>query len=329
MNHDAIIGAGFAGLITACIVPDIPVYESGQRHQSHNALLRFRDESVSHATGVPFRAVRVNKSIWSYGQHFGACNPRFANQYAYKVTGRVAGERSIWNLDPVTRYIAPEDFYDRLCDKLAGRIHWENKVALIRAGNRNKTISTAPMPVMMSICGLTLPDAAMSLAAAPIVVERYRLPVGTNVFQTVYFPDPETRLFRASITGDLLIVESMKDFQSGNEPFESEVDCVRGVDGDTVANETLFDVADAFGMDVEEFAFIDKVDQKYGKITDIPRETREAILYELTRVYNVFSIGRFACWRNILLDDVVKDVDVVKRLMSASGYGRELVLAKR
>lgn len=322
MNNDAIIGAGFAGLITGCIIPDIPIFEAGERAQSHNALLRFRDESVSNATGVPFRAVRVNKSIWSYGQHFGACNPRFANQYAYKVTGRVAGERSIWNLDPVTRYIAPEDFYDRLCDNLSKRINWNSKVSTVSAEKHNKIISTAPMPVMMSLCGVEFPDAAMALSAAPIVVERYRLPVGTDVFQTVYFPDPETRLFRASITGDLLIVESMRHFQEGNEPFD--------IDGcDDFEREDILDVADAFGMDSDEFAFIDKVEQKYGKINDIPRETREAILYELTRVHNVFSVGRFACWRNILLDDVVKDVEVVKRLMSASDYGRELVLAKR
>lgn len=316
MSDTIIVGAGLAGLITACLVPDVEIYEAGERQQNHKALLRFRDESVSHATGIPFRAVRVHKSIFSEGEHHAACNPRLANLYAKKVTGRVAGDRSIWSLDTATRYIAPEDFYDQLCDKHGSRIKWQKRIAGIKRGATSKTISTAPLPVMMQACGLEFPKDTVNLSAAPIEVRRFRLPHGTNVYQTVYFPDMSTRLFRASITGDLLIVESMKEIQ----PAPFAVAC---------ESSDIIDVCDAFGLYEDELEEIDRVDQKYGKITDIPRTNREAILYELTRDYNVFSVGRFATWRNILLDDVVRDVAIVKRLMAASGYGRELVLANR
>lgn len=316
MSETIIIGAGLAGLITGCLVPDVDILEAAPRQQSHKALLRFRDESVSHATGIPFRAVRVHKSIFSQGEHHASCNPRLANLYAKKVTGHLAADRSIWNLDTATRYIAPEDFYDRLCDKHGKRIIWQRRIAGIKRGATNKTISTAPLPVMMEACGLKFPEGSVDLSAAPIDVLRFRLAPGTNVYQTVYFPDSDTRLFRASITGDLLIVELMKTLKPATFATAS-------------LSSDLMDVYDAFGLEEDEVQAIDSVSQKYGKITDIPRETREAILYELTRDYNVFSVGRFATWRNILLDDVVRDIDIVKRLMAASGYGRELVLANR
>jgi hypothetical protein len=41
-------------------------------------------------------------------------------------------------------------------------------------------------------------------------------------------------------------------------------------------------------------------------------------LFRLTHEHNVFSLGRFATWRNILLDDVVDDIVQVKRLLKSS-----------
>jgi len=37
-------------------------------------------------------------------------------------------------------------------------------------------------------------------------------------------------------------------------------------------------------------------------------------------VYNVYSLGRYATWRNILLDDVYHDINVIKQLMDSDGY---------
>jgi hypothetical protein len=48
---------------------------------------------------------------------------------------------------------------------------------------------------------------------------------------------------------------------------------------------------------------------------------RKQLLFRLTHEHNVFSLGRFATWRNILLDDVVDDIVQVKRLLkSGSAY---------
>lgn len=321
MERVIIIGAGLAGLLTACKIGHAEIYEKGKQIEQHKALLRFRDESVSHLTGIPFRAVTVRKGIHFKGVTHNACNPAFANSYAKKVTGKIAADRSIWNLDTVVRYIAPEDFYAQLVHRFSSRIEFESPIhGIAPAAERGKDhaiINTAPLPVIMRACGLAqgaLPEALFE--SSPIEVLRYRLPKGTDVFQTLYFPEDDVRTFRASITGDMLIIEQKKSPDTPHKRYSELVE--------------LGYVCAAFGLNaVDDLTEIERVDQRYGKIIELPRESREAILHELTRDFNVFSIGRFATWRNILLDDVVKDIEVVQRLMAASSYGRELVLANR
>lgn len=310
-----IVGAGLAGLLTACRI-DGEIWEKGPWRSSdtHKALLRFRDQSVSVLTGIPFREVTVRKEIYCDGDTFQQCSIALANQYSRKVTGIVQG-RSIWNLDTVKRYVAPEDFQGLLFDRFAERIHWDKALDWVPRdrGNKVHLVSTAPLPVMLQACGLEK-DIKINFERAAIKVDRYRIP-NCDVFQTIYFPEGDMRVFRASITGDILIVESMTG--QPRDHFEWAF----------AETEEFAIVMDAFGL--TQCDMIDTVEQKYGKIVELKREDREAILYELTRDFNVFSIGRFAQWRNILLDDVAKDIGVVERLLAANDYHRARVLAAR
>jgi hypothetical protein len=309
-----IIGAGLAGLIAACRIKDAHIYEAGPRVEQHKALLRFRDKAVAELTGIPFQEVTVHKEISFHGEAHHRCSIAMANMYSRKVSGTIHG-RSIWDLETVKRYIAPENFYDQLCDRHAHRIDWSTPVNRVTLSNDNKLISTIPLPVMMKACGMD--ELKFEFAKSPIRVARYRLPKGTQAYQTIYFPEESLRAFRASITGDLLIVESM----TGAPLFEFSWGMGADLEIDMVTA--------AFGIDYADLEDLGAVDQKYGKIVEVPRAQREAILYELTRDFNVFSIGRFATWRNILLDDVVKDIAMVEKLMAASTYGRDLALAGR
>lgn len=314
MTNKVIIGAGLAGLITACQIKDAPILEAGPRAEQHHALLRFRDESVSKLTGIPFKEVTVRKAIFAEGQFHHNCDPSLANMYSRKVAGVYRG-RSIWDLATVKRYVAPHDLYDRLVDRHLDRIKWNNKAEVIERGGSFQFISTIPLPVMMEACGMDPLNFEFTKSAIRVV--RYSLPKGSDVYQTVYFPSPTTRIFRASITGDVLIIEMMT-----GQPRDE-------FSWDLTEPEEIQGVVNTFGLEMNELRMLDAVDQKYGKIVDIPREQREAILYELTRDFNVFSIGRFATWRNILLDDVAHDIHMVEKLMKASTYGRGLVLAGR
>lgn len=313
-----IIGAGLAGLITACRIKDADIYEAGSRVENHKALLRFRDQSVSLLTGIPFREVSVHKGIYFKDSVHAACTIEMANKYSRKVTGKYTG-RSIWNLDAVKRYIAPSDFYDQLAERHNHRIAWNCPLDHVYYHDVTPRISTVPLPVMIDTCGLA--NVEFQFEKMAIVVDRYRLPEGTDLYQTIYFPEEDLRTFRASITGDLLIVESIP----GDNPADAF--CWK----QDSAQDELCEVIAAFGMIPIEFdlTLLESVHQQYGKIIELPRELRESILYELTRDYNIFSIGRFATWRNILLDDVVKDIEVVERLLQASDYNRARVLATR
>jgi hypothetical protein len=317
-KYNRIIGAGLAGLIAACHFKDAEIYEAGPRQDNHKALLRFRDESVSNLTGIPFKPVTVDKAIYLDGCSpgsrerglYGACTIQMANWYATKTTGHVAG-RSIWNLERATRYIAPEDFHQRLVDKAGFLVNYEKPIDTIHSWDKHhyNTISTAPLPVMLKAAGIELPH--LQTEKAPIKVQRFRIPK-CDVYQTIYFPEMELRVFRASITGDMLIIESV--MEKHNSVFDwwympdAELDVVLTAFG---LNHLL--------MDIEH---LEDVEQKYGKIVPISSEQRHAVLYELTERFGVYSLGRFATWRNILLDDVVKDIAVIDRLIKASDYGR-------
>lgn len=309
MTGKTIIGAGLAGLMSACVFKDASIIDAmPEPKESHKALLRFRDESVSILTGIPFKKVQVYKEVFEDGKCLPYCTNRAANLYAQKVTGNIAG-RSIRNLESVARYVAPDDFYGQLLGRFKDRIAWNTPLdpGFVRAcvDNGHVLVNTAPLGTITKTIGVeVVGDFAFDKKA--IHVDRYLLPEGSDVYQTVYFPEQNTSIYRASITGRMLIVESICSLNSAQQ-------------------DEMYRVCTAFGVNLGDLVKLDSVDQKYGKIVDLPRDVREAVLHELSNKYNIFSVGRFATWRNILLDDVVNDIYTVDRLVRSSGYGRSLL----
>lgn len=289
-TNPVIVGAGLAGLIAAHAWPQSAVLEtSSQPRAAHRALLRFRTDTVARLTGVEFRKVRVHKGLWADGSYQQPAI-RWANLYAQKVLGRLAGDRSIWNLDTAERFIAPEDLYEQLIDAVGARIHWNTPAAFERTAS--PLVSTAPLPVVLK--ALNIPH-KLELHKASIQVTRWRVP-GADVFQTVYFPERGIGLYRASITGNMLIAESVDSIEEDDER----------------------EIERAFGIRLYECERLEVVEQKYGKIAPIADTTRKQLLFQLTHEHNIYSLGRFATWRNILLDDVVDDINVIKKLLKAN-----------
>lgn len=291
-----IVGAGLAGLICGHAFPGRPIIEAAPRPDAiHKALLRFRSTAVADLVGIEFRAVTVRKGIW-YAGAWQQPAIDMANLYSQKVVGRIM-DRSIWNLDPVTRYIAPEDLHERLVTAMDGRIQWGQAYA--PGQGDGAVISTAPMPIMIKEHGI---GTAEQFVKAPITVQRFRVD-DCDVHQTVYFPSHTTPLYRASITGDLLIVELI----------------------DEVHEDAYMPLVEAaFGIARSQCMTMGKVGQQYGKIAPIDERERQRIICTLTDDWGLFSVGRFATWRNILLDDVVHDISVVKRLLTTNAYERRL-----
>jgi len=289
-----IVGAGLAGLIAANVFPQASVIEAAGRDKlEHKALLRFRSTAVADATGIEFRKVRVFKGIWSGGK-FVSPDIRLANLYSQKVICKLA-DRSIWNLDAVDRYIAPEDFISQLMDNAGSRIEFNNAFDVgLHSIKREPTISTMPMSLLVKMLGETdLPE----FKSAPILVTRYRIQ-NADVFQTIYFPEHSTNVYRASITGSLLIVESVGAVESSD----------------------VLMLMDAFGLHLLQIDVIDETKQQFGKIAPIDDVWRKNFILRASTQHNIYSVGRFATWRNILLDDVVHDLSVVKRLIKMGLY---------
>ena len=291
-----IVGAGLAGLMAAHAFPNARLWEAApEPTAAHHALLRFRSDAVSRLTGVEFTPVAVHKGIFWRGQ-YRAPDIRLANLYSRKVLAGALLDRSIWDLAPVTRWVAPMDLYERLLDAVRNRVSWATPWDFTTPG---PVLSTAPLPVVLGCFGM---EPRHTFKHESIRVLRYRLP-DAHVHQTVYFPELAHTMYRASITGNVLIVEFAGSEDDG-QGWEAEL-------------------ANAFALP-ECIEIMDEVDQKYGQIAPIDETARKRIIATLTTDHGIYSVGRFATWRNILLDDVVQDLAIVKRLLVASDYDRAM-----
>ena len=310
-NPVAIVGAGLAGLMAAYAWPTAPIFEARPAEDSgaeHRALLRFRSDAVSKLTGIPFRRVLVRKGVWSRGA-FVEPNIALANSYARKCLGALVGERSVWSVQAAERWVAPEDLYAQMLDAAGNRVRWgvawDAEAAC--AAHAHPVISTAPMAATLRTYGVAH---GSTFARAPIRVLRYRLPPGTDLYQTVYFPDEHIALYRASITGSLLICES-RDVADAEVEHE-----------DAAARAA---VAKAFALAEPEMQLTEAPHrQSHGKILPLPDPERKNLLFALTTQHRVYSLGRFATWRNILLDDVVNDIAAIRRMLLNSAYDQAL-----
>jgi hypothetical protein len=307
-----IIGAGLSGLIAATQFPQAQVYEAnGPESISHRALLRFRSDTISRLIGIPFRQVMVRKSIWFNGQH---CQPSvdLSNMYSRKTNGQYM-DRSIWNINPVERFIAPETIWSQLVELVGNRIHWNAAIQPeeIRDEDRQHAfISTIPMPTLLKMLDW---QASAPFSFKSIRVDRFRIK-GADIYQTVYYPRPEMGVYRASVTGDLLIMEMVCDEQ-----------------GEVVGTDACFDqVLRSFGVRHDDVELLDLSHrQRFGKIAPMESDReRRQLIYNATVKHHIYSLGRFATWRNILLDDVASDIAVIKRLITNGHYSAAIQHSK-
>lgn len=309
-----ILGAGLAGCIAGHLFPGSMLLEAGAPSEvgAHKALLRFSTDAISKITGIPFRKVRVRKAVIEAGSQYATVPTAALNRYARKVTGHVSA-RSIGNLEPGDRWIAPEDFHAQMVKRLNVNFNWAVKSVSKLMLTRNDfegieleeaegVISTIPLPLLLGTTGIGKQYSSINFHRAPIYVQRAKIK-DCDVFQTNYFPGSETDVYRASITGDNLIIESMH-----REP--------NATDWGLVCN--------SFGIDPDSLSIGATTQQRFGKILPLPDDERHAILMRITQELNVYSLGRFACWRNLLLDDLPADAEKIRVMMRMTDYQRKL-----
>jgi hypothetical protein len=290
-----ILGAGMSGCLAGLVFPNAEILEAQNEPPiNHGAVLRFRDDSVSKITGIPFKKVTVRKAI-VYNGKFIQPNIQICNEYSLKVTGKVQ-DRSIWNLETVQRYIAPHDFQQQLFDLVANRVN----LGIAATSDMLKcetTLSTIPMPTMCRILSMAEP-AELKHKKITVVIANIH---NCDVYQTIYFPEFTDQLYRATITGNKLIMEFIGEIPEN----------LIGNYMDLITAQMSIN----YPMDS-----IEQKSQKYGKIDPIDDSARRQFLYMLTCNHNIYSAGRFAIWKNILMDDVLHDLFVIREMMAKDSY---------
>jgi len=304
-----IYGAGLAGLLAGNMMRSFnPMIKEAQNSlpNNHGALLRFRSDKVETATAVPFKKVRVKKAIKHEGKIITTPNLMLSNMYSQKVTGSIL-DRSINNLDDVDRYVAPWHLIKEMAKNCS--IEYERRIDFkviedMHQWEPNRPIiSTLPMPVLMKIVGWgEIPD----FPKQKIWTQKVKImDPDCQVCQTIYYPDPLVKHYRVSLIGDTLISE-----------FTEKPDTNIGVHAMDVLSED-------FGIRSYKIDDMKESEQEYGKIMPIDDRLRKEFIFQMTNKYNIYSVGRFATWRQLLLDDVVDDLKVVEQFIrGGTDYAR-------
>mgnify|MGYP003653008956 FL=1 len=300
-----IYGAGLAGLLAGNMLRSFsPIIYEAQKELPNNqgALLRFRTDKVGTACAIPFTKVRVNKAIKYNGDIYTQPNLFLSNLYSQKVTGSILN-RSINSLEPVDRYIAPWELIGMMSENC--QIKYDMKLSSIDNKDVNviPTISTIPMPVLMKVVGW--PDRP-DFPSQKIWTQKARIESPEcKVHQTIYYPDPLVPYYRISVVGDIVISEFIREPEASIGPHMMDV-----LMGD-------------FGIKPSKLVDLKSSEQYLGKIKPINEELRKQFIFEMTSKYGIYSLGRFATWRQILLDDVADDIQHIEKFIrSSSNYNR-------
>lgn len=311
-----IIGAGMAGLLAGNMLRRHPIQiveAQPSLPNNHHAVLRFRTMRVSEQTHIPFKMVRV----------FKACDEpdpiRAAMMYSYKVTGRYE-VRSLINLESCDRFIAPLDFIERMASgfeegkHIAYGVDGRDYFRPQAIKNVRAIISTLPMPMLMD--ALDYQGERPEFVSNPGYTLTVDLP-GVDVYATRYYASPDEFPYRASITGNRLVIE-----YAGEPPAHLS----HKLAGETYQMFEVERVLADFG--IASFAAtsdsVKLTQSRYAKLGALsPEDRRKAMdfMFWATTHYNIFSLGRFATWRSgLLMDDVVDDVLKIERWVSGSRY---------
>ena len=298
MTDIAILGAGMAGLLAGNMLRrhKLRIIEA-QRElpNNHHAVLRFRDKGVSDQLHIPFREVRVFKSC-------DEADPVKAMlRYSKKVVGRYE-PRSLINLEPSTRYIAPPDLVQRMADGLP--IIFNAPVESFGdLPPDHAIISTIPMMMLMDLLKYPGPRPLFKSEPGWSVTANV---IGCDAFVTRYVTDPDKPFYRISLTGNKLIVE-------GTGAGERE-ECL------AVARMAGHHI----GIDPQCVEQVSFHPARYAKLAELSGEARQMaddFMLWATLEHNVYSLGRFATWRRgLLLDHLVKDILKIERWMQSSRF---------
>lgn len=310
-----IIGGGLAGLLAAYHLSkkySVTLLEKKEKlDNNHSALLRFKEDTFDFIP-IELEKAEIHKAIYYKGDLYTESNIKFNNLYSQKVTGTL-GIRSINNLEVGTRFIPPRDFFERVLEKCQSRevkiLTNQNIDANYMKDRDSIYISTIPLPFMLELCGICY-DKDNFFRSSPINTLNMDVPseYKSTVHQTIYFPESTETAYRISIIGDRITAEYNPSLVASYSSMEIE---------ESIKAQVLR----AFGLNLsyrkvnETFS-----SQKFGKIVAVDNEIRKNMIYNLTKQTGIFSLGRFATWRQIMINDVIKDIIKIEKWIDMTSH---------
>ena len=323
-----ILGAGLAGSVAYGALSDYDpvIYEAKPKADSglnnHHAVMRIRDLDVAKYLGCDAKPIRIRKQVYEGANNiYDVCSIRSNNHYSQKLYGEL-GVRSIMSLGWDDRYLinfSPSN--NAVYGQKVNRVRVDNSERMPRSigfdgskkGKRYEwCISTLPMPVMLRLCGIPIP-AGIEFKTEPIAVSLTRLSIESDIHQTIYFPDPDNDVYRITIEGKRVIVESIG---------LSEEDLCTDRHLDLIENiKMLLDMA--FGLTPKHYGKWSAKIMPNGKMLSIDEDFRKYAITKLTEDYNILSFGRHAIWKPIRADHLVQDVERIKKIIHSSESARK------
>lgn len=304
----SIIGAGMAGLLAGAMFrKEAQIYEAAPSlPNNHHALLRFRTDDIGQYLNIPFQPVEVIKIVKPWRNKVAD-----SIGYSLKSNGK-ASLRSIRSAEGKIdqRFIAPPDFILQLEEMQTNEIRFGanvDKSDLKVMALEGPIISTIPMGSLMKL--LEYPELVeFNYRHGNVIKAELSFP--SDLCATIYYPEPVKPMIRATLTGNLLQIELVEQYDRNNFQLDKIIGLV------------LMD----FGL--EEYPYsAELVQQKYAKIVNIEERERRKFIMWATDNFNIFSLGRFATWRErLLLDDVFHDCQkIMNMIRDGHNYNGRLV----
>ena len=309
-----IIGAGMAGLLAGGMIRDrvVTILEAAPSlPNNHSAVLRFRTSAVGDALDIPFKKVKMMKTVDSWR------NPvADALSYSMKTNGTATLRSAISAKGEISeRFIGPINLIEQMSQRIKGKIEYEQKITYDDLENLEfPIISTIPMPTMMKLTQYEdVPEFKY--------VHGYNINCtvhNADAYVSVYVPDRKETFNRVSLTGDKLTIEvSLPHIDL--EAIKHTVMMIS--DRESMMADMIKRALAHLGLDDARW-YNPKVSiQQYSKILPIEERKRKEFIMWLTEEWGIYSLGRFATWRpGLLMDDVVNDVRVIRKIINEGLY---------
>jgi hypothetical protein len=147
-----------------------------------------------------------------------------------------------------------------------------------------------------------------SCKCLPIYIARCNIRLDSEVHQSLYFPGDDTPVYRASLEGKTLIIESVKE----------------------LTEMQITETAKAFGIGIAHWNADDvkKYTQKNGKLLPVDDVLRRKAIMELSDKFSIYSFGRFAIWKPIRADHLISDIEKINKMISISEVDKKYSIKK-